>query len=422
MESAMGNDSPYIYIGKNAVKEIIRFCGELGGNSFVLVTDQNEYRVFGAEVEAAIRNGGSLVQTIILQGDPVTADDRYLIKIITPLDNSERTFIAVGSGTITDMTRYVAYRTKSDFISVPTAPSMDGYASNGSSLTVDGLKQTIFSKPPIAILADIDIMSQAPRLMVAAGIGDTIGKFTALADWAMGRLLWNDHYSADIAERVRKNLMRCVGLIEDPVGLWEERIRALTESLIDVGLCMLITGNSRPASGSEHALSHYWEMKLMREGRPISFHGLKVGFASLLIARRYELIRSIGVSEAKKLMAATPLPSLAEELETIRRYYGPIAEDVIRTQKAFLNLDQTSMTDLQIRIARHWNEVQEIAATVPPADEIRRLLLKAGIPVQPELLHLTTEDLREAILYGHYIRNPFSVIKLSRILGINDQF
>jgi glycerol-1-phosphate dehydrogenase [NAD(P)+] len=413
---------PYIYIGKDAVKEITRFCVEHERHSFVLVTDQTVYRVLGAQVEAALRKAGWDVQLIILNGDPVIPDDRYLIKIITPLDNSQRTFISVGSGTITDMTRYVAYRTKSDFISVPTAPSMDGYASNTSALTVDGMKLSIFSKPPIAIIADTEVLSQAPRRMISAGLGDTLGKYTALADWSLGGLLWNDAYSAEIVARVRKNLMRCVGLLDDVESKWDELILALTESLIDVGTCMLITGNSRPASGSEHSLSHYWELKLMREGRPVSFHGLKVGFASLLIARRYELIRSISVTEAQKLMADTRVPSTEEELTTIRKIYGPISDDIIRIQKAFLQLDRSGIDKLRIAIAEHWDAIQAIAATVPSEDEMRRLLLKAGIPTQPEQLHLTQQDLEEAILYGHYIRNPFTVIKLSRILGINDRF
>jgi glycerol-1-phosphate dehydrogenase [NAD(P)+] len=413
---------PYIYIGKDAVKEITRFCVEHERHSFVLVTDQTVYRVLGAQVEAALRKAGWDVQLIILNGDPVIPDDRYLIKIITPLDNSQRTFISVGSGTITDMTRYVAYRTKSDFISVPTAPSMDGYASNTSALTVDGMKLSIFSKPPIAIIADTEVLSQAPRRMISAGLGDTLGKYTALADWSLGGLLWNDAYSAEIVARVRKNLMRCVGLLDEVESKWDELILALTESLIDVGTCMLITGNSRPASGSEHSLSHYWELKLMREGRPVSFHGLKVGFASLLIARRYELIRSISVTEAQKLMADTRVPSTEEELTTIRKIYGPISDDIIRIQKAFLQLDRSGIDKLRIAIAEHWDAIQAIAATVPSEDEMRRLLLKAGIPTQPEQLHLTQQDLEEAILYGHYIRNPFTVIKLSRILGINDRF
>ncbi|HEX9012261.1 MAG TPA: iron-containing alcohol dehydrogenase, partial [Anaerolineaceae bacterium] len=262
-----------IYIGGDAVPHLLAYLEEHGYTRFTLVTDQNEYRAFGEKVETALTLQGWDVQTIILNGDPVTADDRTILQILAPLDNTPRIFLSVASGTITDMTRFVAYRTKSPFIAVPTAPSMDGYTSNGSSLTLDGLKQTVFSHPPVAVFADLDVLSRAPRPMVSAGLGDTFGKFTALADWKLGQILWDDPYSEEIAQRTRRSLMRCVELSSDLEGRWEENVAALTGALIDVGLCMLLTGSSRPASGSEHSLSHFWEMKLMRESRPVSFHG-----------------------------------------------------------------------------------------------------------------------------------------------------
>lgn len=408
------------YIGKNAIAKILEFCRKNNYDRIALVTDQNEYRAYGADVEAALVHSGADVQIIVLNGDPVNADDRYILQILTPLDDSPRLFISVASGTITDMTRFVAYRTKSPFISVPTAPSMDGYASNGSSLTLGGLKKTIYSLPPLAIFADLDVLSHAPKSMVSAGLGDTFGKYTALADWKLGGLLWNDSYSEDIAQRVRRNLARCAELSCDLEGRWEENIAALTEALIDVGLCMLITGNSRPASGSEHSLSHYWEMKHLREGRPNSFHGVKVAFASTLIAERYEVIRSINRNEAERLMATSPKTRREVEIEDIRRMYGPIADEIINAHTPFLNLDEAAYASLQKRIAENWEGIQAIAATVPPAEHIRQYLKQAGLPTDPGEIHLTEEDINEAVLYGHYMRNPFTVIKLSRVLGINN--
>jgi glycerol-1-phosphate dehydrogenase [NAD(P)+] len=254
--------------------------------------------------------------------------------------------------------------------------------------------------------------------MIAAGFGDAFGKYTALADWQLGRLLWNDRYSDTIAARARKSLLRVVGLIEKLDEAWEENIHALTGALVDVGICMLLAGNSRPASGSEHSCSHYWEMKLMREGRPVSFHGVKVGFASTLIARRYEKIRAMDLSEVKERLAATPISDREHEIATIRRVFGPVAPQVIEGQKAFLALTPQDYRDLQERVVRQWRQVQSIAANVPPEAEICRLLVKAGLPTEPEEIHLTPQDVEEALAYGHYLRNPFTVIKLSRLLGL----
>lgn len=409
------------YIGKNALPEILRYCREHNYTRFVLVTDQNEYPAYGAAVEAGLKGQGAQVQTILLQGNPVTADDRYIVQILAPLDDSPRVFLSVASGTITDMTRFVSYRVKSPFISIPTAPSMDGYASNGSSLTLGGLKQTVYSRPPEAIFADLDVLSHAPKPMVSAGLGDTFGKFTALADWKLGALLWGDAYREDLAGQVQRSLMACVELSRDLEGRWEENIAALTGALIEVGRCMLLMGNSRPAAGSEHSLSHYWEMKFARQGRPASFHGVKVAYASILVAARFELLRTISRDEAARRMAATPAPQVDVEVQDIRRIYGPLADHLIRLQQPFLDLDEAGYARLRQLVMDKWDEVQAIAASVPPAEEIRRLLRQANLPTEPEQIHLTEEDIREAIQYGHFIRTQFSVMKLSRLLGINDR-
>lgn len=406
------------YIGKSAEQELVKFCKDNGYAQFVLVTDQNLYPIFAEKVEQTLREQNWDVNIIVLTGHPVTPDDRYLVKILTQVDDSPRVYISVGSGTLTDMTRFVAHRTKSPFVSLPTAPSMDGYASAHSALTLSGMKVSVLCKPPVAIFADLDLLSQAPRDMIAAGFGDVLGKFTALADWALGKLIWQDPYSVEIAERTRKSLMRCVHLIENLEEQWEENIQALTEALIDVGLCMLITGNSRPASGSEHSCSHFWEMKLMRQGRPVSFHGVKVGYAATLIAERYQWLGKMHLDDVQRQLASTPMPSREAEEATMEAVFGPIAEQVKSTQKAFLGLSLEDYAALQQRIVERWDDIQAIASTVPSPDEMRALLIKAGLPTEPGAMHLAEEDVSEALAYGHYLRNPFTVIKLLRMMGM----
>jgi glycerol-1-phosphate dehydrogenase [NAD(P)+] len=415
----MASQYPFIEIGKNTLNVLRQFCQERQLNRFILVTDQDIYPVWGEKVENVLIELGSDVKTIVLEGDPVTPDERYIINILIDVDDQPATFLAVGSGTITDMVRFIAHRTKSTFISLPSAPSMDGYASSGSSLTLNGMKQTVISRPPIAILADMTTLSQAPREMIAAGFGDVFGKFSALADWAMGGLIINDRYSPSIAARVSKRLMQCTRLIDDLDNNWEQNIHALIDALLDVGLCMLETGNSRPASGSEHSCSHYWEMKLMSQGRPVSLHGTKVGFASTLIAERFAWVRRMNLCEVKERLANTPMPVLEDEINTIRGIYGPIADDVISTQKQFLEMTPEEYEVVQQRIIDHWPEIQKIAESVPPPSKVNQLLEKAGLPTKADEIGLTDEDVHEALYYGHYLRNPFTVIKLLRMIGVD---
>ena len=157
----------------------------------------------------------------------------------------------------------------------------------------------------------------------------------------------------------------------------------------------------------------------MSEGRHVAFHGTKVGFASILIAERYTWVREMDLPEVKARLAATPMPDVNEEIEAIRRIYGPIAGDVISTSKRFLEMTPAAYQAMQERVIAHWPEIQSIAAGVPTPEEVSDLLSKAGLPTAAEQMGLTPQDVQEALYYGHYLRNPFTVIKLLRILGVD---
>lgn len=415
----MNTQYPYLYIGSDTLNELRDFCKKQNLDRFILVTDQIIYPIWGESVQRTLVDLGVEVQTVILEGNPVSPDERYLINILVNTDSQPSTFLAVGSGTITDMVRFIAHRTKRNFISLPTAPSMDGYAASGSALTLNGMKQSVTCAPPLAILADLPTLAQAPHALIEAGFGDVFGKFTALADWALGGLIINDRYIPEIALRVSTRLEECCLLIEHLESAWEKNIFGLTDALLDVGLCMLEMGNSRPASGSEHSCSHYWEMKLMSEGRPVSFHGTKVGLACALIAERYEWIKNMPLSEVKERLSSTPMSAVSDEIKTIHKIYGPIAEGVMRTQKTYLEMTAEGYHSVQQRIITHWDEIQNIAASVPSAEQIRHYLQKVGLPTHPEEIGLTSEDVSEALNYGHYLRDPYTIIKLLRMLGFD---
>ena len=402
-----------------AVEHLAQFCHQNDFKHITLVTDQNLYPILGKRAEQALKQDGISVRVIILHGDPVHPDDRYITKIFTQVDDTQTTFLSVGSGTLTDLTRFVALRTKSAFISMPTAPSMDGYASSGSALTLDGMKQTIISKPPIAIFADLDVLSHAPRAMISAGFGDVLGKFTALADWALGGLLWADAYSPELDSRTSAGLHKVVGLLPTLDANWEQAIKALTDSLVDVGICMALAGNSRPASGSEHSCSHYWEMKMMREGRPEVFHGTKVAYATTLISKLYEILRGISRAQATELLQNQQLPGAAEETRVIQQVFGPMADQVLKAQRQFLGLTQEQFLALKERVVANWDEIQAIARRVPASAEIVEMMRQAGLPTDPGLIHLTRQDIHEALAYGHYLRNPFTIVKLFRYMGVD---
>lgn len=408
-----------VYIGSSALSELIRFCRDRGATRFALIADHNTYTALGERAESALRDQGWDVLPILLEGADVIADARYVFQVMLALDRTPRTFLAVGSGTITDITRFVSHRTGADFISLPTAASVDGFTSIGAPMVIDGAKITVNAQGPLAVFADLPTLCAAPQQLVAAGFGDLLAKLTSTADWELGRLLWGEPYDAEIARRSRAAAWAGAERADAVAARSEEGVRTLFDGLIESGFCMLDFGETRPASGCEHHISHFWEMKLLRESRHSVLHGAKVGIAVLISARRYEAVRGMSRAEAAARLASLPMFDREEQVRIIRSAFGAIADQVVTIQAPFLDQSPAAFEQLKARIVATWDEIQRIAATVPTVAEMEGWLRRAGGPVTGIEVGLDDEEIAQGSQQGHWYRNRFTVGKLSWMLGID---
>jgi glycerol-1-phosphate dehydrogenase [NAD(P)+] len=406
------------YIGHDASTQLINFCHSEGLSRLLLVADHNTYRVLARHVEEELLRSGFDLQPVILDSQEVVADASHVLDVLVALDGAVHSFIAVGSGTITDITRFVSHRTGHPFISMPTAPSVDGFASIGAPLIVHGVKITYITQPPIAIFADLNTLVAAPPTMIAAGFADMVGKYTSVADWQLGHLLWDEPYDDPIARRTRAAVQRCVDQVEAIRAADPDGIQVLMESLIESGVCILECGNSRPASGTEHHYSHFWEMQLLRQGRPAILHGAKVGVATIEVAGLYALIRQIPRQALQDLLEQASQPHREIMVQQIRSVYGAdLAGEIIAGQDGFLNMGTAVYEDLKYRILDQWDQIQEIAHSVPDALSIAGLLRRVGSPTTVQELGLTSTELALAAQHSHYLRDRFTIAKLLYCLG-----
>ncbi len=411
------NELPVV-IASDAVPALIDYLHSHTIPRVNLVADGNTWRVLGERAAQALAAAGVDVQPILLAGEEVTPDEQTVVEILLAAGREQRPYLAVGSGTITDVTRFASHRTGNDFISLPTAPSVDAYTSTGSSLILRGLKQSVYSQAPVAVFADLDTLCAAPRPMIAAGFGDVVAKYTSVADWKLATLLWDGPYDDAVARRMEAARDRCMAQV-DAVGAAEAAgIRSLIDALIEAGLCMLVFGGSQPAGQSEHYISHYLEMKLVREGRKPVLHGAKTGMATVIVARYYQQMRAMSRDEAARRLAASPRPDRAAEIERIRFAYGDLTDAVIAEQAAFLDWSDADYDRLKQRILDRWPEVQAVAAEVPSPEALTDLLQRAGGTADYRALGLGDEEMALAEEYGHYVRNRFTAMKLSRVLGL----
>ena len=344
----MRTDLP-VYIVNDAIPDFIAFCRERGLSRFMLVADTNTYPALGARAEAALRDQGWDVRTAILQGDDIVADGYYVMKTLIAGDAAPRTYVAVGSGTITDISRFISHRSAQKFISLPTAASVDGFTSIGAPVVVDGAKITYLTHGPLAVFADLPTLCAAPRAMIAAGFGDLIAKITSVADWELGRLFWGEPYDPFIAKRSRDAAWAAINRLDSLANAECDGVQTLMEGLIESGFCMLDFGETRPASGAEHHISHLWEMMLLREGRHSVLHGAKVGVAVIISAQRYDAIKAMSRAEAEVRLARATLPDREAEIANIRQAFPHMVPEVAAIQAPFLDMSDAEFVALQDR-------------------------------------------------------------------------
>lgn len=352
--------------GETALQEAVAFCRANDFRRFTLVSDANTHAVLGARAEEILRAQNWMVHSIILEGQEVIADVATLNDVLAHSGSDPGVYLAVGSGTITDITRYCSRQQDSPFISLPTAPSVDGFASSNAPIVVRGIKESVPCQTPLAIFADLPTLCQAPKKMTAAGFGDMVGKYTALADWKLAHLIMDESYDASIAARMEKALQICIDH-RDGINLaTPQGINGLMNGLVESGICMALAGNSRPASGSEHHLSHYWEMMLLRQGRPAVLHGAKVGVSAVLIAERWQQIRSLKTGDVKRRLKNASIPPPQKEQEIIEKAFPVNPNTIIQGQSDYLSMTEKEFLILKKTILRKWKKITEIAAAVPP--------------------------------------------------------
>jgi glycerol-1-phosphate dehydrogenase [NAD(P)+] len=411
----------HFYLGHDAVDHLVQYCAVNQHGRFFLVADSNTYPVLGQSVERALKERGWDVRRLVFEEPEVIPNEDFIFQVLLQADPLERTYLAVGSGTLTDITRFASHRARRPFISLPTAPSVDGFTSPSASLVVRGVKQTVMAQPPLAVIADLAVLAGAPQPMIAAGFGDILGKGIALADWQLGHLVWDEPYDDGVARRVRDMLNTCIAAAGEIGQARPGGIEKLMVSLYQSGICMLDFGNSRPAAGAEHYMSHTLEMKLLREGRPAILHGAKVGLCSVLVAGLYEQLRRIDRTEAARRLQTSALPDREQEVACIREIFGPIAGKLIAEQAPFLDLTPAAWERLKERILICWDAIQALADQAPDPGQVRALLRQTGGATNAAGLRLSEEEVCQALEYSHFLRNRFTVSKLGRILGLDLQ-
>lgn len=283
-------DIQAIRVGSGVMQELPGILRDLGASHIFLVADNYTYEAAGRQVEQLLDQAGLSYHKRVFQTEtPLVPNEYALGSVLAAMTSQDDMLLAVGSGTLNDVTKYVSARTGIPYVIAATAPSMDGYASTVAPTILDGFKTTLPAVYPAAIVADVDILKDAPMPMLTAGFGDIIGKFTSLADWRLSHQLNGEYYCPEVAGVIEAAVETCAANAQALAQREPQAIQAVTEALILSGLAMGMVGVSRPASGAEHQMAHYWEMDALRRGEEHPLHGNAVGVGTVLAASLYEM-------------------------------------------------------------------------------------------------------------------------------------
>ena len=387
-----------IAVSRGALERLSDLTAEF--RHILLAADTNTWAAAGERVSSILggRVGGIL---IFHREGRLVPDEAAVNELEEALADDTDLILGIGSGVINDLCKYVSWKREMAYGIVATAPSMDGYASSGAAMIAGGMKVTYTARPPRFILADVDIVRQAPIDMLRAGYGDIIGKYSSLCDWRLARLMRGEFFCERIHDLVMTVTDSVRDLAERIAARDPDAVEYLTKALILIGITLSLVGSTRPGSGSEHHLSHFFEITSLLSGEPHFCHGIDVGYATLVTAGLRERIAALEEPEFH------PEPEV-ERLSAWNRIYGPIADEV----KALQDEAGSYRREMAALYRERWPEIRALLSACPSAEECRGMLARAGYEPDGDKKLYGESRIRDAVFYGKDLKDRYSVLWL----------
>lgn len=453
-----------IDIARGAAGRLAGHIQELGYQKVFLAADENTWKAAGCAAWQALEEAGLAEAKWVFRRDGDLVPDELAIgelEVALPMDAD--LILAVGSGTINDLCKFISTRNHRDYMIYATAPSMDGFTSTGAALTLNHVKTTVDVLGPVAVIGDTEVLANAPMEMISAGLGDTLGKYTALVDWKLAHLINGEYYCEEIVNMVEAALASVRELSGKLSQRDPDAAEALTKTLVLTGLAMTFADCSRPASGCEHHLSHFWEMRYQMEGRPPILHGIKVGIGLVTILKLYHQLAEekvdfralkadaeklasgadggqdiFGESAVKEAFGQDGGQSAGQDAgqsatgslhdkhfweAEIRREYRDAAEGILALEeKVGKNNEEKRQRRLAVMEA-NWQEICRIIREgLPETEEAERLLLSAGAPVNPEQIGVSPDLTETAVRLAKEVRDRFTMLQILWDLDLLDKY
>lgn len=413
-----------IYVGNHLLERVPAYVAARGyGRHCVLVADQNTWPLAGQRVEQALVAAGYQVERCLLRRDGVLdPDERACGEVLLTIQPETAFLVAVGSGSITDTVRVNATRCRLPFVSVGTAPSMDGYTSVVAPLLLRGVKIHRAGVCPEIIVCDIDILRTAPLSMVCSGVGDVLGKYIARADWMLGAAVNGETYCDVCGEIVTKAVEKLLANVAEIRERTEKGIRILIEALLLSGVTIMIVGHTRAVASAEHNIAHYWEMMQLLHGHRAPAHGASVGVATLLCWPLFTRFAQQDLSQLDlAAIKASRLTREQREAWMLHAFEDEAARSIMQANpEDFLPWEEQ---ERRIRAAQaNTQEIRRILNLLPPYETIYAAMRELGAPTTPAEIGVDEKLLNLSMHCAKDYRSRYTLLKLIAECGLEDTY
>ncbi len=389
-------DIEYVYIEKGAVDKIVPVCRD--NKNVLIVADENTYGAAGEIVENKLADKN--IKKVIFPGCEVLIPNEDAIGKVNDQIDGIDLIIGIGSGVIQDLCKYVSFFSKIPYIVVATAPSMDGYASDGAAMILKGLKETVKAGLPKAIIADVDVLKNCPIDMLKAGYGDIIGKYSALCDWKLSNIVNGEYLCDYIYDTTYKMIEKTRANAGGIINRNDESVKILFEALIIVGIMMSFAGSSRPASGSEHHLSHFFEIVGIVDKEAYFCHGIDVAYSTVITTEIREKIMS------SEFPDKTFRLERKEYEEKIGKIYKSVAQGCIDLQDRIGNYSADRLS----KYKEKKDEILKAFSEMPSSDEIMSFLAEAELDISEFYKMYSKDKINTAVSFAKDLKDRYTVL------------
>ena len=389
-----------IRIGSGLVQEVGLILKENGfPKNLLLVADKNTLKA----AEGITESLADFEITMHLYDNLRVAEMKHVEEIENLIAGKEISVLSVGTGSLNDPCRLATARQNKPFCIFATAPSMDGFASYSSPIVVNGFKASYPAKSPDVIIGDTKILANAPSELKSAGFGDMVAKYVGLVDWKISHLLTGETYCERVAKLTRDAVDELMGMADKVTVNDEETAGKIFEALLKTGIGMSFMQNSRPASGSEHIISHLLECKELQIGKIPNYHGDDIGVCTLEMLKYYRSLAEREQIHAKK-----------EEVnwEDVFAFYGDMAGDVKKLNFPDNVVDAVTPEALE----QNWEKIRSIIDSVPTYEECRTAMEKAGCKLTVEDIGKEWKLFDDCVKYSPYMRKRLTLLRLNGMI------